>query len=181
MKKTCIYIIISILLTIGVIALEPGDLIRITTQNIEEYSFLKYIDDDGFITLPYIGKIKAKGILPSDLAVIIENKLNDGYFRDPEVIVELEKEKEKKYYIFGLVRKAGEYKLEDGTRVLKAISKAGGYLGNVSDLVVKIFRTDQKVGIFELDKIITQNKVNYNVEIKEGDIICIISEAENGY
>jgi|GEM_PF-4008716 len=181
MKRICIYVLISILFSTALFALENGDLIRITTQGIDEYCFLKYIDDNGFITLPYIGKIKAAGILPGDLAVIIENKLNDGYFRDPEVIVEVEKAKEKKYYIFGLVRNAGEYKLEDDTRVLKAISRAGGYLGNVSDLVVKIFRSDQKVGIFNLEKIISQNKVNYNVKIKEDDIICIISEEENGY
>ncbi|MFW5782843.1 MAG: hypothetical protein ACOCWO_06090, partial [Candidatus Muiribacteriaceae bacterium] len=78
-----------------------------------------------------------------------------------------------------LVRDAGEYQYENGMRILQLISKSGGYLGNVDGLIVKIFRQNRKVGIFKLNNLISHNRVNYNVELLPGDIICILSGDED--
>lgn len=182
-RKILVLILVS-LLFINVFSekltiIEKGDLLRVSTHGIEEYNFLKYVDENGYIVLPYIGRIKVSGLDTEKVSVIVKNKLEDGYFRNPDVVITVEKSKEKKVYIFGLVRNAGEYEYKQGLRVLELVSLSGGYLGNIDGLIVKIFRNNSKVGIFRLSRIISENRVNYNVEIQPDDIVCILSEAEN--
>lgn len=185
MKKLMIYFILfSAFFTIysqneSVMLVEKGDLLKISTTNIQEYNFLKYVDNNGYIDLPYIRTIKVEGLSLEEIAGIIKNKLNDGYFRDPEVTVSIEKSVEKKIYVFGMVRNAGEYLYSKDMRVLELISKAGGYIGDTKGLTVKIFRNNEKVAIFSLSKLIDHNLINYNVKILPGDILVILSEVEN--
>ncbi|MCK9223870.1 MAG: polysaccharide export protein [Candidatus Muirbacterium halophilum] len=184
MNRKILFFLLITVLFINVFAekliiIEKGDLLRISTHEIEEYNFLKYVDENGYVVLPYVGKIKVSGLDTSKVSSIVKNKLEDGYFRNPQVNITVEKSREKKVYIFGLVRNAGEYNYKQGLRVLELVSLSGGYLGNIDGLIVKIFRNNSKVGIFRLSRIISENRVNYNVEIQPDDIVCILSEAEN--
>ncbi len=174
-----IYLCFSAVYGQQVVLIERGDLLRINTEGIDEYNFLKSVDDNGFLILPYIGKIKAEGLSAEKLSDVIKNKLEDGYFRNPVIRVEIEKSALKKVYVFGLVRNAGEFEYRKNLRVLEVLSMAGGYLGNVDGLSVKIFRQNKRVGTFPLSNLIVNNLINYNVEIMPEDVVIIISEVEN--
>jgi polysaccharide export outer membrane protein len=160
------------------IVIGKGDLLSIETSNFKEFTFLKYVDNKGKITLPYIGEIKAAGKTPEELSDILEKKLNDGYFVNPKIKISIKKTN-KKVYIFGLVRHGGEFSYESDMRLLKLISLAGGFIGDLDSLTVKIFRNNEKVGIFALKKLITENNTNYNILLEPNDVVCIISEKED--
>ncbi|MGM0608328.1 MAG: polysaccharide biosynthesis/export family protein [Candidatus Muiribacteriota bacterium] len=175
------FIILTIILSHGetVILIEPGDLIEIKATNLEEYSFLKRVDNRGFLNLPYIGEVKAEGLSTARLAQIIKNRLEDGYFRNPEIIVEIKKSALKSVFIFGLIRNAGEYEYNNGLRMLELLSKAGGYVGDVRGLKAKVFRNNKKIGLFKLSNLVIHNEIKYNIEILPDDVVIIISEGEH--
>lgn len=97
------------------------------------------VDNEGYIKLPVIGRIKASGLTEESLAAEIQNKIIEtGYIKDPSVIVKFINAR---VSVLGAVNKPGQYQLSSQrTTILDVLAQAG----DVSDLGlrdnVKLFR-----------------------------------------
>lgn len=105
--------------------LGPGDKLTIKVLGSEDVSGDYIVGDNGTISAPLIGEVKAEGLTRSGLEREIEKKLAQGYIRNPRVSVSIQTYRP--FYIFGEVAKPGEYPYASGMRVLNAIATAGGY------------------------------------------------------
>lgn len=105
--------------------LGPGDKLTIKVVGSEDVSGDYTVGDNGTISVPLVGDVKAAGLTRSQLEHEIGGKLAQGYIKNPRVNVAITTYRP--FYIFGEVAKPGEYPYASGMRVLNAIATAGGY------------------------------------------------------
>ncbi len=105
--------------------LGPGDKLRVTVFGAEDLSGDFAVGDNGMVSFPLIGDVKAAGLTPDQLSRAMRTRLADGFMRDPKVSVQVTTYRP--FYIFGEVTRPGEYPYAAGMSVLNAVAMGGGY------------------------------------------------------
>lgn len=105
--------------------LGPGDKLRVDVLGAEDLSGEYSVSDNGTVSWPLIGEVKAASRTRAQLEQEITRKLAQGYVKNPRVSVTVLTYRP--FYIFGEVTKPGNYPYASGMRVLNAIAVGGGY------------------------------------------------------
>jgi len=85
------------------------------------------VSADGYISFPFIGRVKVDGLSTAEIEKLISRKLAEGqYILDAHVAVTITDFKSKQFMVLGSVKTPGTYPLQSKERVLDAISRAGG-------------------------------------------------------
>ena len=107
--------------------LRPSDTISVAVFREPDLSAERVrIDTDGFVGLPLVGQVQVKGMTPSAVARMIEQKLAGGYIKNPHVAVNVIEYGSHLVTVEGSVKKAGIFPFQPGTRLSGAISLAEG-------------------------------------------------------
>jgi polysaccharide export outer membrane protein len=130
------------------------------------------IRPDGVITMPFLGDIRAAGFAPTELSVIIRDRLKK-YIVDPDVSVQVNAVNSKKFYIQGEVGKTGGFPLLVPTRVLEALVNAGGFRDFADQKKIVIMRITGERLKFNYKEVIAGKKMDQNIFLKPGDIIIV--------
>lgn len=115
-----------------------GDRVRVTVFEQESLTNTYNIDQSGYLAFPLIGAIPARGQTTQQLEASIAAKLRQGYVRDPDVSVEIDRYRP--IFVMGEVGSAGQYSYVPGLTVQKAIAMAGGFSPRASQENVDITR-----------------------------------------
>ena len=118
--------------------LDAGDKVRVFIYGQPNLSRVYAVDGGGFISVPLIGAVKARGESTYDLERAITVQLAAKYVRDPRVSVEIAQYRP--FYILGEVRSAGQYPYVNGMTVETAVAIAGGYSERANERKVQISR-----------------------------------------
>ncbi|MEZ5924954.1 MAG: polysaccharide biosynthesis/export family protein [Hyphomicrobiaceae bacterium] len=105
--------------------LDSGDRIRVFVYGQPNLTRTYPIDGAGFISMPLIGSVKARGLTTYDLGSTITTLLGTDYVRDPEVAVEVVGYRP--FSIIGEVRNAGQFPFQPAMTVETAVAVAGGF------------------------------------------------------
>lgn len=105
--------------------LGPGDKLRIAVFGEEELSGEYAVGAAGEVTFPLIGEISALGSGPEQLARAIEERLRQGYLRNPRVSVAVTGYRP--FYILGEVQNPGTYAYSAEMTIMSAVATAGGF------------------------------------------------------
>ncbi|RJR31849.1 MAG: hypothetical protein C4576_31450 [Desulfobacteraceae bacterium] len=85
------------------------------------------VSADGYISLPFVGRIKVDNLTTGEIESLISRKLAEGkYLLDAHVSVTVQDYKSKRYMVLGSIGSPGTHTLQAQERVLDAISKSGG-------------------------------------------------------
>lgn len=85
------------------------------------------ISADGYISFPFIGRLKVAGLSTSEIESLISRELAERqYLLDAHVSVSVREYNSKRFHVLGSVKSPGVYPLKGKERVLDAISRAGG-------------------------------------------------------
>ncbi|WP_245304338.1 polysaccharide biosynthesis/export family protein [Hoeflea olei] len=118
---------------------DAGDRLRITVFEQSELTGTYSVDQAGYISFPLIGAVPARGRTLQELEGSIAASLRQGYLRDPDVSIEIDRYRS--FYIMGEVGQAGQYSYVAGMTVQNAIAIAGGYSPRAYQHNVDITRT----------------------------------------
>ena len=105
--------------------LGSGDKLRVTTFGEQDLSGEFEVGSTGKISMPLIGDINVAGQTIAQVVTVIEEKLRNGYLRDPKVNIEVLNYRP--FFILGEVLKPGSYPFVNGMTVVNAVALAGGY------------------------------------------------------
>jgi polysaccharide biosynthesis/export protein len=122
--------------------LGPGDQLSIKVVGAEDLTGDYPVSDNGMVSFPLIGDVKAAGQTRAVLEHEIAQKLAQGYIRNPQVSIAITKYRP--FYIYGEVSKPGEYPYASGMRVLNAIATAGGFTYRANQNYVIVQRHGEK-------------------------------------
>jgi polysaccharide export outer membrane protein len=109
----------------GVYHLNTGDTVRVIVYNQQSLSNDFTVGDDGTISFPMVGAVKARGESVQELERDLYNKLNDGILVKPGVSVQLAQSRP--IFVVGEVGKPGQYPYVAKLNVLGAVAAAGGF------------------------------------------------------
>lgn len=118
--------------------LGAGDRVRVTVFEQQDLSNTYSVDQSGYIAFPLVGAIAARGHSAQQLEGAIADKLRQGYLRDPDVSVEIDRYRP--IFVMGEVGAAGQYSYVPGMTVYKAIAVAGGFTPRANHANVDITR-----------------------------------------
>jgi polysaccharide export outer membrane protein len=123
--------------------LGPSDKVRIRVYGESDITGEYEVDNNGFISVPLAGRVKAAGLTTRQLERAVAAALSKGLLRDPRVNVEIATYRP--FYILGEVKRAGEYPYKSGLTVLDAVASAGGYTYRANESKVVIRRAGSNV------------------------------------
>lgn len=118
--------------------LGAGDRIRVTVFEQPDLSNTYSVDQSGYIAFPLVGAVAARGYSTQQIEAEIANKLRQGYLRDPDVSVEIDRYRP--IFVMGEVGAAGQYSYVPGMTVHKAVAVAGGFSPRANQANVDITR-----------------------------------------
>ncbi len=136
--------------------IRPGDVfeMRLTGMPVEyaqEFSGQYTVAENGFVSVPYIGEIKAGGATPPQVAQTIDTKLvAAGLFAHPTAIVAMQPQV-RQVTIGGGVRQPQAVVWAADLKLSSAIIRAGGFTEFGKPTKVKVVR-DGKAAWFNLKK-----------------------------
>jgi polysaccharide biosynthesis/export protein len=126
---------------------------------------------DGFISFPYIGRIRAAGRTPAQLQGALVEGLH-SHSQDPQVVVEVMRDVFNAVIVSGEVHRPGRVPLTlAGEHLLDAIALAEGPTHPPQDMVVDLIRRGQ-VGEAPLDEV--QQHLDLNVALQPQDRVQLI-------
>jgi polysaccharide export outer membrane protein len=141
--------------------LGPNDRVRLKVYGEPDIAGEYEVDNNGNVSIPLAGHIKAAGLTTRQLERSIASALSKGIVRDPRVNVEIALYRP--YYILGEVKKGGEYPYRLGLTVMDAVASAGGFTYRANENKVylrrsgagaeEIYALDAPVPVFPGDNI----------------------------
>jgi polysaccharide export outer membrane protein len=116
----------------------PRDVLGITVWGQADLSRDYGVDPDGFIPFPLIGRVKAAGLTPKELAAQLTEVLGKDYLVNPQVIVAVKEYLSQKVQVLGAAEKPGVYYLTGPTTLLEILSRAGGFASTAGKQVLLV-------------------------------------------
>ncbi len=141
----------------------PGDKVRVLVFNQTDLNNEHTVDQSGYINVPLIGNVAARGKQTSELAKDIAARLDNGYIRNADVSVEISQYRP--FFVMGEVNTAGQYAFVTGMTVQTAIAIAGGFTPRAQQRYVDITR--------QLNGKILTGRVPLTSPVRPGDTIYV--------
>ncbi len=125
-------------------SLGPGDVFDVVVFGEKDLSGTYRVDTDGTILFPFVGRVKADGLQPNELAESLARRLEEGgYLRNPQVSVFVKEYNSKRISVVGAVHKPGTFPMTPGMTVVQAISMASGFTPMASRNAVVVTRRER--------------------------------------
>ncbi len=174
MKRALPVIIILLLVTCRVVysqTLNPGDGIKLIFYNItDKITGDYYIQDDGTVSLPYLGNIKAAGVNLDSLKSEIYLKYSKLY-KNPELtvlpIIRVN--------VFGEVKTPGFYYVTGTDKLSDLLAKAGGTTQDADLGDINITRNGKEIEI-DGNKAIEKGSKLDDIGLQSGDQIYVTKQ-----
>lgn len=158
------------------------DILNIRVLDRSELQRTIEVSQNGYISFPMIGEVKAGGLTIFELEKAISEKLEaDGFLVDAQVSIEVTQYGSMSVFLLGEVRQAGRYFIKGKTHVLSIIAEAGGITDNAGSDIVIIRKvedvpsggtTESEVVVFDIDAVNT-NSGSASSFVYPGDTIQV--------
>ena len=157
------------------------DVLGITVWGQGDLSRDYTVDPDGFVPFPLIGRVKAAGLTPNQMAAQLTEALGKDYLVNPQVIVNVKEYLSQKVQVLGAAEKPGVYHLTGPTTLLEILSRAGGFASTAGKQVLLIRNHGAADGSSAVQRLslekIQAGDPSENARVQSQDIV-IVSRAQ---
>jgi polysaccharide export outer membrane protein len=155
--------------------IRPGDIISVSVYNEPGFSISAVrVLPGGVIEEPLAGQIHVGGMTPDQAGHAVSHALLQ-YVRHPAVSVSVAAVAPVDVYILGNVKAPGRYELQPDSRLMDALSAAGGLGPTDGDLPDAHVQTGDNVSIVSLQHLLHDGDLTLNTEIHNQTTIYIPS------
>jgi polysaccharide export outer membrane protein len=122
--------------------IQPMDVLTITVHDQPDLTTKTRVTNDGYISFPLLGKVKAGGQTVQNFEDFLKSALEKSYLVNAQVLVYIEQYHPRKVSLVGEVMRPGKYNMpeEKDMTLLEAIALAGGFTKDASIGSVKVMR-----------------------------------------
>lgn len=174
----------------GEYVLGPDDVLQIKVLKEENLDKTVTVSSDGFITYPLLGDLRVDGLSTAQIDAQITSLLARDYLVDPEVIVEVVKQRSKKVYIMGLVKQPGYHEIPGDQRLLGTLLAAGGPVSfNTEARLLRLPKGDMmgtesvdtmSPVIIDLQRLFVEGDQTQNIILRDGDVLMVAEKNTGG-
>ena len=151
-----------------------GDLLTIEVYDEPDLTKEVRILNDGFISFPLLGSVKALGLTVEELENELTRRLAEKYLVNPQVTVFVKEFSS--IYVFGEVKKPGSFPLYGKLTLFEAIILAGGFTEVANPSKVKIIRQENGREVTleaDVEKLTKKGDASEDVELKANDRVIV--------
>lgn len=157
------------------------DLLEVDVFQADELRRTARVSSRGYIGIPLIGQVKAKGLTPIQLEKEIASKLTK-YLEDPLVSVFVKEFKAQKIGVMGAVTSPQVYAVTGQKRLIDMLSVAGGLrtdAGNICYVLRPVISEETQITVrtetivIDLSELLEKGNVTLNIPVFGGDIINV--------
>jgi len=131
------------------------------------------VDDNGYITVPYAGRLNVQDQTVRDVEAMVRDSLR-GMSQNPQVLITLQQAITNSIIIGGEVARPGRLVLQTNReRLSDVVALTGGYRGNSKDILARIFRRDNIIDV-RLNDLVENPALD--MRVSPGDRITLISD-----
>lgn len=149
-----------------------NDILEVDVFQVNDLDRTVSVEENGEISVPLIGSIKAAGLTLPELEKELERKYNKDFLQNAEISVFMKKSFGQRITLDGQFTKPGIYPASSQTTLLQAVAQAGG-LTPLSDekkiFVYRKYTTGKKVANFSIRDIRAGKKAD--PKLYGGDVI----------
>ena len=114
----------------------PDDNLQVTVFGAPDLSQAVRVAADGDISLPLVGTIKAAGLTPRELELVLQALLRRTYMKDPQVTVTVTEMQSHSVSVLGAVKAPGVFQIRGTKTLLEMLSMAQGLAPDAGDAVL---------------------------------------------
>jgi polysaccharide export outer membrane protein len=134
------------------------------------------------VTFPLVGRVQAAGLTAEQLAIELRRRLQDGFFKDPQVRIEIERTR--RVFVFGGVSTPGMYQMTENMTLMEVLARSG-YVGASEAIIVRVkgarapAMPDEngaeviRINLREFEKDLENGQLSRNVVLVDGDTIYV--------
>lgn len=156
----------------GSYLLDYGDELQIQLIGQKNSTFKAYINRDGSINIPEIGKLFISGLSLDKAIDYIGNTISSSYI-GVEAFITLTNVRDIQVIIAGNVYNPGPYVLNGNSNIFHALSVAGGPSESGSYRSIKLTREGQVIKTIDLYDTFIFGKSSFSTRLRSGDIIFV--------
>lgn len=153
------------------------DELSVSVLQAPELNGTSRVSQQGSISLPLIGAVRASGLTASELEAAIEERLGRRYIKEPEVAVLVTEIRSRPVSIAGAVARPGVVQVGGQTSLLDLISLAGGLREDAGETaVVRRRAADGEAAApieVKLKALFESRDPALNVAIQPGDVVTV--------
>lgn len=136
------------------------------------------INADGKIRFPYIGEVAVAGHGAQQVGVTIQERLADGWLRDPHVSVVVVSRHNREVSVLGQVNEPGSIEFKERLSLVQAVSLAGGMTPLAQPRKVRITRqTGASRETLEIDLRAIIDGRRADLLLRPGDVVFVPESA----
>jgi polysaccharide export outer membrane protein len=163
----------------------PQDVLMITCYDQADLSGRFTVEADGSFTYPLVGRIGAGGLTLRQVELEVKRRLQEGFFKNPQITVTVETYRSRKIFVMGEVRQPGAYTLSGDMTLVEALARAGSTLPSAGSEAIVVHATDRAGGptmpnqadarnVVRLDLTdLEQGALALNMTLRDGDTIVV--------
>lgn len=155
--------------------ISAGDLLLVDVYDEPDLSTETRVLNDGYISLPLLGQVKAGGLTVLELEKAVTRGYAEKYLVDPHVTVFVEEFS--RVFVFGEVQKPGAFSISGKMSVFEAITLAGGFTDVANKSAVKIIRQKPDGGetAFEvnIERLTKKGDSSEDMELQANDRVIV--------
>jgi polysaccharide export outer membrane protein len=159
----------------GEYRIAPADVVSVSVWRNPELSTEVPVLPDGHISVPLVGRVLADGLSTEELEDLISQEMGE-YVTAPDVTVSVRQVNSKRVSVVGGVPRNGPVSLGVNTRVLDALSMAGGFSSFADRKRVKVIRgtpEGEQEFQFNYDAYVKGKAPGTNIRLHPGDIVVV--------
>lgn len=125
--------------------INPGDVVRVDVTGRPELSATATVDDQGGLTLPTVGTMRAAGRTIADLSADVSRRISLNQRETLQVRVAIVEVRSRKIFVLGAVLLPGAFSFKKDPTVWEAISEAGGATADANLAAVEVIPAEPSI------------------------------------
>lgn len=155
----------------------PGDLLEVSVFQADELKNSLRVSGNGYIKLPLVGAIKAKGRTSTQLENDLAKKYGK-YLQDPVVSVFVKEYRSQQISVLGSVKDPKVYYVSGQVYLLDVLSLAGGLTPEAGTICIiqRYAEGKQKKGgqiAIDLNELLIKGRSELNIPLYSGDVVSV--------
>lgn len=152
--------------------LDTGDVLNIQLVGQKDFVDQFYINRDGSINFPDIGKINVAGLTLKDASDLIKLKVDAAYI-STNVFINLDVIRDVNILISGDAKNPGIYTLTGNSNILHALTAAGGINDYGSYREINLIRDGSVIETLDIYDILINGNYKIKTRLRSGDVVFV--------
>lgn len=149
------------------------DQLTVTVLQAPELNTTARVSQEGLISLPLLGPVRAAGLSPVEFERALREQLGAKYMKNPEVTVQVTDIRSQGLSVVGAVAHPGVLQVRGSTRLLDVLSLAGGLTPDAGHSVLIVHHGAAAPIEIPLKPLMESRDLRLNVPVFPGDVVNV--------